>query len=67
MNTKRITVDITPGSIVSEDVLRRIQSQSVGKPYKNDRGELMGEIKKVTIKDGRLLAEVALVPGVILG
>lgn len=67
MNTKRITVDITPGSIVSEDVLRRIQSQSVGKPYKNDRGELMGEIKKVVIKDGRLLAEVALVPGVILG
>lgn len=67
MNTKRITIDITPGSIMSEDVLRRIQSQSVGKPYKNDRGELMGEIKKVTIKDGRLLAEVALVPGVILG
>lgn len=67
MNTKRITVDITPGSIVSEDVLRRIQSQSVGKPYKNDRGELMGEIKKVVLKDGRLLAEVALVPGVIFG
>lgn len=67
MQNKRITVDITPAATINEEALKRLQKQSVGKPYKNEKGELMGEIKKVTISGNRLLAEVALVPGVILG
>ncbi len=67
MDRKRITVDITPKKVSGEDALQRLRSSSVGKPYKNDEGELVGEIRKVSIENSRLIAEVVLKPGVILG
>ena len=64
----RISVDITPASVsLSEDILKKISAQHVGKPYKNASGELVGEIRKVEVKNGHLIAEVLLTPGVILG
>lgn len=64
---QRITVDITPKGVITEATLQRYRTSAVGKPYKSERGELIGEIRKVTLVNGKLMAEVLTIPGVILG
>lgn len=62
-----VKVDITPTGLITEDSLQKFAFQSVGKPYRNDKGIIMGEIRKVSIVNGRLIAEVKVDPNVILG
>lgn len=64
---QRISVDITPKGTLSEESLQRYRAAAIGRPYRNERGDIVGEIRRVMIENGRLIAEVQTVPGVILG
>ena len=67
MKIKKIQkVDVTPPGNI-DDPTRWITSL-IGTPYKSPiNGEVVGEIKRVKLINGRLIAEVLIIPKVILG
>ena len=63
---KMQTVDVTPHGHI-DDPTKWITSL-IGTAYKSPiSGEIIGEIKKVKLVNGRLIAEVLIKPKVILG
>ena len=65
--SQQIRIDITPRSSMTEEALKQLGATSIGKPFRNERGEVIGEIRSVKVEGDRLIAEVRVNPGVILG
>jgi hypothetical protein len=66
MPDNRTRVDVTPpGSMTPQD-LASYASKLVGRSHV-EGGKVIGEIREVSVEDGRLIAEVKLNTGVILG
>jgi len=63
---KRVTIDITPAGIPVE-ALNEYRTGLIGSSHRDKEGNVIGEIRRTTIKNGRIIAEVMLKPKVILG